>query len=72
VLMTVEAGTPADRAGMRAGDVITEFGGEPVRDVGDFLTQLRQFAPGDAVEIVVHRDGLATAITAELSNRPTG
>jgi S1-C subfamily serine protease len=72
VLMTVEPGTPAARAGLQAGDVITEFGGEPVRDVGDFLTQLRRFAPGDAVEIVVHRDGLATPITAELSNRPTG
>lgn len=52
----VQPGSPALAAGLRAGDVITEFGGKRVdtfRDLGDAVRSKR---PGDMVTMTVRRD----------------
>src|SRR5439155_24268749 len=38
--------SPAEKAGFKAGDVITEFNGKPVRDSGHLKLQVAQTAPG--------------------------
>jgi serine protease Do len=57
VVEEVRAGSPAERAGLRAGDVIVEFDGERVRGARE-LTRLVQETPdGRTVKAAVVRDG---------------
>ncbi|MFC7327657.1 S1C family serine protease [Marinactinospora rubrisoli] len=53
----VVGGGPADRAGLRSGDVIVEFDGESVRDANQLVSMIRDRTPGDEVEITYRRDG---------------
>ncbi len=49
--------TPADRAGLKAEDVITKFGGSDVTSVDWFVTRVQNSRPGATVKIGVIRDG---------------
>ncbi len=55
--LDVVAGGPAEKAGLRNGDVITSLAGEQVRTVEDFLGRLRQLDPGATVDMGVVRSG---------------
>jgi putative serine protease PepD len=44
---------PADKAGIRAGDVITRFDGRPVTEPDQLVVAIRAKAPGDTVELTV-------------------
>jgi serine protease Do len=57
VLSTVNPGGPADRAGLRRGDVIVEFHGRPVRDNEDLVNFVVGTRPGTTVPVTVYRDG---------------
>jgi serine protease DegQ len=70
IVMEVEPDSPAARADVRPGDVITEIDGTPVGDVGQFLTQLRQYRPGESVVLDVVRDGDSLELTVDLGERP--
>jgi len=54
---TVEPGGPADKAGMKAGDAVTEFDGERVRSVRQFLRLVQETTPGRSVPVVLSRAG---------------
>jgi serine protease Do len=60
----VENGSPADRSGIRRGDVITVFAGRVIDDVFDLRSALEASRPGEAVTIRVNRDG--TRLTFDL------
>jgi hypothetical protein len=62
----VRAESPAQKAGLRAGDVVVKFGGHTVRNVQDYTVALSAFRPGDVVEVVVLRDGSELALSAVL------
>jgi hypothetical protein len=66
----VRPGSPAAKAGFRKGDVLTSFGGAPIKSLYDFTFALREKKPGDKVETTVMRDGKAITATVELTNRP--
>jgi hypothetical protein len=68
-LTGVSPGSPAERAGLRAGDVIVEFGGMTVADLYQFTDALRARQPGDTVQVVVQRDGQPHTVTAVLGRR---
>jgi aminopeptidase N len=51
----VVAGSPAALAGLRTGDVLVGFGGQPVTDLRSYSEILKTKAPGDTVEVVVRR-----------------
>jgi hypothetical protein len=68
-LTGVSPGSPAERAGLRAGDVIVEFGGMTVADLYQFTAALRARQPGDTVQVVVQRDGQPHTVTAVLGRR---
>jgi membrane-associated protease RseP (regulator of RpoE activity) len=60
----VRAGSPADSAGLREGDVIVEFDGKAVTDLVTYSEALYARQPGDTVEIVFMRGaGRMTART---------
>ena len=54
---SVEDGSPAGRAGMKAGDVIVEYDGERVRSSRQFARLVRETAEGRQVPLAVLRDG---------------
>jgi hypothetical protein len=56
-LQGVTAGSPADKGGLRAGDVVVEFDGKPVTDLYTYTEALYARAPGDVVVVVVVRAG---------------
>jgi aminopeptidase YwaD len=65
----VRAGSPAERAGVRQGDVIVAFGGLTVRTLEDFTFALRARRPGDRVEVSVVREGAERRVEAVLEER---
>lgn len=68
-LTGVREGSPAEKAGLQAGDVIVEFAGRAVGDIYAYTYALRDHAPGDVVKIVVERDGERVTLNAVLGER---
>ncbi|MEP6690679.1 MAG: M28 family peptidase [Gemmatimonadaceae bacterium] len=68
-LTGVREGSPADKAGIRAGDVLVEFGGLAIKDLYVFTDALRAHKPGDVVDIVIQRGGERLRLTATLGTR---
>jgi hypothetical protein len=68
-LSGVTAGTPADIAGLKAGDVIVEFGGRPVKDLYEYSDALYSRKPGDEVDVVVLRNGQRLTLHVKLGRR---
>ena len=66
----VRAGSPAEKAGVRQGDLIVMFGGLTVRTLEDFTFALRGRRAGDRVEVTVVREGVESRLTAVLEARP--
>jgi S1-C subfamily serine protease len=62
----VAPGTPAASGGLGRGDVITDFDGERVRSIEEFLGALRNSEPGDKVEIKLRRGGETRTVTVTL------
>jgi len=63
----VEKDSPAEKAGMKSGDVITEFNGTHVEGVTQFRRLVRETPPGHSVAIVVSREGKSQTLNATLS-----
>ena len=57
LVLEVEKAGPADRAGLRAGDVVTQIARKPVGDADDVLGTLENRRPGDTVRIDFVRSG---------------
>ena len=71
VLVTeVERGGPSDEAGLERGDVITALSQTEVAGYGDLLGALRDFRPGDNVNLSIVRDGEERDVEVQLGERP--
>jgi len=70
VVLSVEPGSPAARAGLGPGDIIVAAGGERVEQVEDLYAALRRRDPGNELELEVLSDGGRTTMTVELAARP--
>lgn len=68
-LTGVRAGSPADSAGLKAGDVVVELGGTQVTDLQTYSDALYAHQPGDVVGIVVVRDGQRLTLRVKLGRR---
>jgi hypothetical protein len=66
----VRPGSPADKAGVRPGDVIVKFAGVDVKTLEDLMFVLRGRHAGDEVQVVVVRDGREQTVRAVLGERP--
>jgi S1-C subfamily serine protease len=69
IVGSVVSGSPADKAGLHAGDIIIGLAGHKVKDEVGFLRILRQHKPGQKVQIKIDRDGNVKALKITLGNR---
>lgn len=53
----ITPGGPAERAGIRPGDLIVAFEGRPVTDPDELIVAIRAQRPGDTVTLTIRRDG---------------
>ena len=68
-LTGVSAGSPAEQAGLAAGDVIVEFAGQTVKDLVEFSNALYSHKPGDEVSVTVLRHGERKQFRVKLGRR---
>lgn len=66
VIGEVVSDGPADKAGLREGDVVVKLNGEQIRNFLDFRIAIANSQPGTEVEIEIFRDGENRSINAEL------
>ena len=59
----VVAGSPAEGAGLRVGDIIREADGREVRRFTDYMKILHTKEPGDTITVHVDRDGVPITMT---------
>lgn len=59
-------GSPADKAGLKAGDSIINMGKTKIDGLDDFDLALRMYSPGESVEVTVLRDGKRVKLTVKL------
>jgi Zn-dependent M28 family amino/carboxypeptidase len=68
-LTGVRAGSPAEQAGLAAGDVVVEFGGRAVTNLYDYSDALYSHHPGDVVSVTVLRKGERKQFSVKLGRR---
>ncbi|MEU6030970.1 trypsin-like peptidase domain-containing protein [Streptomyces tauricus] len=64
----VTSGGPGARAGIKAGDVITEVDGQRVRSGEELIVKTRSHRPGDRLELTLERDGKERKVTLVLGS----
>ncbi len=69
-LAGVSEGGPAEKAGIKSGDIIISFGGKPVATVYDYTKCIAAHKPGDVVEVKLKRDGKEMTLKVTLAPRP--
>ncbi len=61
-IAAVKAGMGADKAGLKAGDIVTAINGSPVSDATALIVSIRSHAPGDVVKVTL-KGGRTAAVT---------
>jgi len=65
----VKPNSPAAKAGLKAGDILIQFGEKPIKNLYDFTDALRSSKVGDVVEVKVLRDGQTVTASVKLELR---
>ena len=65
----MRTGSPADKAGLRAGDVITSMGDRQVPDLQALTDALRAHQPGDVVRVRFRREAADQTVSVTLGSR---
>ncbi len=65
----ITPGSPAGKAGLKAGDILIRFGADPVQNLYDFTYALRAHKPGDEVEVEVLRGDQSVKVKVQLTER---
>ncbi len=67
---TVQAGSPASTAGLKAGDLITAIDGTPITSTAQFISTVDSYPPGKTITLTVKRGGNTQSIKLTLGTRP--
>ena len=70
LLADVVKDSPADKAGLKPGDVVVALNGKPVNDNSQLTRDVGVIPPGNAVKLEVVRDGKTRTLEAKLAERP--
>jgi serine protease Do len=66
----VDPNTPAEKAGLKEGDVVTQVNGENVIDTQGLRNRIAQMTPGTKVTLRVYRNGSPSDVSVTLGERP--
>jgi serine protease Do len=66
LIMSVEKGSPAEKAGLKQYDVVVEVNGEKVKDSNDLKLKISNIEPGKKVDVKVVRDGKEQTFTVSV------
>jgi S1-C subfamily serine protease len=69
LIASVTPDSPADRGGLRVGDVLVEIDGHMIGRLPDLMITLRSRSPGDEIAAIVVRDGNPTTLTVTLGGQ---
>jgi putative serine protease PepD len=72
LVQEITPGSPAERAGLRVGDLVVAIDGKAVVSYSELGARIRAHKPGDKVTLKVVRGGNETTVTATLAQRPAG
>jgi serine protease Do len=67
----VVAGGPADKAGIKTGDIVTSIEGQAIDPTHPLEDILVHYAPGRTISVELYRDGKYTTVRLTLGTRPT-
>jgi serine protease Do len=70
LVASTQDGTPAEKAGLKSGDVITAVDGEPVANARELTRKIGALKPGAKAEITYLRDGKERTATVALASQP--
>src|SRR6185437_10484350 len=66
LINSVEAGGPADKAGVKVGDVIMNLNGQAIEDANSFRNKIASSSPGTDVTLDLLREGKSVQVRAKL------
>ena len=70
LVVEVTPGSCAERAGIKAKDIITNLGGKKVESMGDLTRALSKYEGGEEITVTVYRNGGETVLTITLDAKP--
>jgi serine protease Do len=70
IVSDVFPGGPADRAGLRVGDILLSLDGKPMENARQFHVNVYSGGPGHKVEVEVLRDGSRRTLSMDVIERP--
>jgi putative serine protease PepD len=65
-IRSVSPGSPAEKAGLQAGDIVTKVGDRRITDADTLIVAIRSYDPGTAVTVTLTRDGSTQTLKVTL------
>jgi serine protease Do len=72
IVANVQNNSPAAKAGLKTGDVITQVSGEPIKDSKELIKKIQAMAPGSSLELATIRQGKERKLSVRLGRMPDG
>jgi serine protease Do len=69
LISDVFKGDPAEKAGLKAGDVVTDINGKQIKDMHDLLLLIAGFRSGETIKVKIIRDGQEKVISITIAER---
>ncbi len=70
LIVGVFLNSPADMAGIRAGDIVVGIDGNPVSGIRDLLDQITRHKPGDQIQVTIYRGTQKLTLDMKVTQRP--
>ena len=72
IIGNIAPDSAADHAGLKRGDVILSFNGQPVSDINSLRNHVADATPGSTASVVINRDGGEKTVSVKLDEAETG